>query len=58
MCRLLGEERKQNSAGGVVSAGGGVVNAAMIDFFLWHYTKSQASDMTAYPIHRTHTIFY
>ncbi len=51
MCKLLGKERKQNSAGGVV-------NAAMIDFFLWHYTKSQASDMTAYPIHRTHTIFY
>jgi hypothetical protein len=40
-----------------VKAHGGV-NAAMIDQFLWEYTKSHQSDMEHIPIHRTLTIFY
>lgn len=34
------------------------VNAAMIDFFLWDYTKAHSPNTSQHPIHRTLTIFY
>ena len=35
-----------------------VVNAALIDFYLWNYAKSHSDFMQTFPIHRTHSIFY
>ena len=34
------------------------VNAAMIDFFLWDYTKALSPAPSQHLIHRTLTIFY
>lgn len=60
MCQMI-ESHSDSDKVGVISEGGGgvVLNAAMLDFFLWNYTKSQNRPALAdCPIHHTLTIYY
>ena len=35
-----------------------IVNSVTLDFYLWNYAKTNSSQMTDFPIHRTLTHFY
>lgn len=34
------------------------INSILLDYYLWNYAKDHSNAMKAYPIHKTHTIFY
>lgn len=61
MCQLI-ESLPDSDEVGVAGGGGGgvVINAAMLDFFLWNYTKSHSNRpaLADCPIHHTLTIYY
>ena len=35
-----------------------VINAILVDFFLWDYTKSHEDELEGFPMHKTRSIFY
>ncbi len=35
-----------------------VINAILVDFFLWDYTKAHESEIGDFPMHKTRSIFY
>ena len=37
---------------------GVVINAILVDFFLWDYTKAHEDEVREFPMHKTRSIFY
>ena len=35
-----------------------VINAILVDFFLWEYTKAREDEIGEFPTHKTRSIFY
>ena len=34
------------------------INAILVDFFLWDYTKKHEKEIKDFPVHKTRSIFY
>ena len=53
ICKELRKMQKENVHDEMV-----VINAILVDFFLWDYTKAHEDEIKGFPMHKTRSIFY
>lgn len=58
ICEELHKMLKKEQNSGVLQDSTLTINAVLVDYFLWDYTKSHEKEIKEFPIHKTRSIFY